>query len=171
MSRTWGHRILTVIAGFGLAGIVATPTPATADGLFVEGGSGIIQSMSTDVVLLRYQKDGMPLFGHDGFYEGIYANWNGGNHAVDIAIARGLRWKLKDEGYFSSSFGAGYIDRETDNLGTHFEFYFRFALGKRTGRYDMSLGYVHISNGKLIFGWRGADNGENFVTFSIGSLF
>jgi len=171
MIRTWGHRILTIIAGFGLAGVVSSPSPATADGLFIEGGPGIIQSMSSSVVLARYQKDGMPLFGYDGFYEGIYAYWNGSNHAVDVAIARGLRWKLKGDGYFSTALGVGYMDRETDNLGTHFEFYIRLALGRRTGRYDLSLGYVHISNGKLILGWHGADNGENFITLSMGGLF
>jgi hypothetical protein len=171
MIKTWRHGILTIIASAGLACIVATPSPAAADGVFVEGGPGIIQSLSTDVVLLRYQKDGKPLFGHDGFYEGIYAYWNGRNHAGDVALARGLRWTLKGDGYFSTALGAGYINRETGNLGTHFEFYIRSALGMRTGRYDVSLGYIHISNGKLFLGWRGPDNGENFVTLSMGGLF
>jgi hypothetical protein len=171
MIRALGNRILTVLACFGLAGVIATPSPAAADGLFIEGGGGIIQSLSTSVVLLRYQKDGMPLFGHDGFYEGICAYWNGTNHAADVAIARGLRWKLKGDGYLSSALGVGYMNRETENLATHFEFYIRFALGRRTGRYDLSLGYIHISNGKLFLGWHGPDNGENFITLSIGGLF
>ncbi len=170
MFRRWGPRIF-VMAFAVLAGLVSAPAQTDADGLFVEGGPGIIQSLSTEVVILRYQKEASPLFGHTGFYEGVYAYWNGEGHAADVALARGLRWTLQKDDYFSAALGAGYIDRETVNLGTHFELYFRLAVGKRTERYDISFGYVHISNGKLIMGWRGADNGENFVTLAIGGLF
>ncbi len=163
--------LVVVLTATGLAGVCGAPAAAVADGVFVEAGPGIIQSMSTDIVLLRYQKEAAPLFGYSGFYEGVYAYWNGKNHAADMALARGLRWDIQKNGYFSTALGAGYINRETGNLGTHFEFYLRFAAGVRTERYDLSIGYIHISNGKLFMGWRGADNGENFVTLAIGGLF
>ncbi len=168
--KMWGLRTL-VFTVAGISGICSAPTDASADGIFVEGGPGIIQSLSTDIVLLRYQKDVAPLFGKSSFYECIYAYWNGGNHAQDISIARGLRWTLEKNRYFSTALGAGYLDRETGNLGTHFEFYIRLAVGVRTDRYDVSLGYIHISNGKFLLGWDGPDNGENFITLSMGGLF
>ncbi len=170
MIRTGEPRIIIVTAAV-ILGVFGAPAAACADGVFVEGGPGIIQSMSTDIVLLRYQKEAPPLFGYSGFYEGVYAYWNGRNHAADVALARGLRWSMQKDGYFSTALGGGYINRETGNLGTHFEFYFRIAAGIRSDRYDISLGYVHISNGKLFMGWRGADNGENFITLAVGGLF
>ncbi len=168
--RMWGLATLTVTIA-GISGICSAPTDASADGIFVEGGPGIMQSLTTGVVLLRYQKDTSPLFEHSSFYEGIYAYWNGENHAQILALARGLRWALQNGGYISTALGAGYMDRETGNLGTHFEFYIRIAIGKRTDQYDISLGYIHISNGKLLLGWEGPDNGENFITISMGGLF
>ncbi len=168
--KIWGLRIL-VWAVAGMAGIWCLPAEASADGIFVEGGPGFMQSMSTNIVLLRYQKDTSPLFGKSSFYEGAYAYWNGNNHAQDVSLARGLRWTFEKDRYFSTALGAGYLDRETGNLGTHFEFYIRFAVGVRTDQYDFSLGYIHISNGKLFLGWKGPDNGENFVTISMGGLF
>ncbi len=168
--KIWVLRIL-VWAVAVMACICSATADASADGIFVEGGPGFIQSLSTSVVLLRYQKDTSPLFGQSSFYEGAYLYWNGRNHAQDASLARGLRWTFEKDRYVSTALGAGYLDRETDNLGTRFEFYIRFAVGVRTDQYDFSLGYIHISNGKLFFGWKGPDNGENFVTLSMGGLF
>jgi hypothetical protein len=44
---------------------------------------------------------------------------------------------------------------------------FRIALGRRAGAFDLSLGYVHYSNGKHFFGWEGPNYGENFATIQV----
>jgi hypothetical protein len=56
----------------------------------------------------------------------------------------------------------------TEHLVTHLQFYFRFAYDWKIGSRDFSLGFTHVSNGKLVFGWDGPNTGENFLTLSIG---
>lgn len=148
------------------------PSPSkSADGLFVETGAGFARSLNTGVILARYQKDTSPLWGYESFYEGIYARWSGENHAEDFALSRGIRLRVAEDAYYSATVGVGHISRITGNLGTPFDFYFRIAYGRKTGRYDISLGVIHISNGKPLFGWSGPDNGENFITLAVGELF
>ncbi len=152
--------------------ILCRPSPSrSADGIFVETGPGFDRSLNTGVVLARYVKDTSPLWGYESFYEGIYARWSGRNHAEDFSVSRGLRWRAGEVAYYSFAMGGGHISRVTGNLGTPFDFYFRFAYGRRTSCYDISLGVIHISNGKPLFGWPGPDNGENFITFAVGGLF
>ncbi len=152
--------------------LLCQPSPSKgADGLFIETGPGFAHSLDTGVVLVRYVKDASPLWGYESFYEGIYARWSGGNHAEDFSIARGVRWRVSENAYYSAAIGGGHISRVTGNLGTLFDFYFRIAYGRRISCYDISLGVIHISNGKPIFQWPGPDNGENFITIAVGELF
>ncbi len=147
------------------------PVHAAENGLFLESGVGYFKSLHTEAVLIRLDRETSPLFGKESFYEGFFAHWNGANHDDYPGIARGLRWRLTGDQYTSFAAGLGHIYRDTENLGMLFEFYFRLAYGIRKEHFDLSLGLIHISDGKPIFGWSGHDNGENFVTFSAGVLF
>ncbi len=98
-------------------------------------------------------------------------HWNGKYHADAVGLAGGIRWDGRDDRYFSAALGGCRISRKTDNLGTPFQFYIRLGAGIRTSRYDVSFGLVHISNGKLLFGWNGPNKSENFITLSVGGLF
>ncbi len=145
--------------------------PAHADGLFLEGGAGLLFSKNTEAVFLRYQKDAGPLFHHESFYDFSFASWNGPNHDDAVAITRGLKWNWKERNYFSFEAGGAYLKRTSDNLGTRLQFAFRFAFGVRAEKFDISIGYNHISNGKFLFGWSGPNNGENFLSLQIGRVF
>jgi hypothetical protein len=144
---------------------------ACANGLFVEAGPGVFSSRDSTYTAIRYQKDTSKLFNTDSFYELSYASWNGLNNNEALSFARGLRWTGTANTYGSADVGIGHINRTTGNLGTPFQFYFRFAYGIKVGAVDFSLGFVHYSNGKLIFGWEGPNNGEDFPTFSVGMTF
>jgi hypothetical protein len=151
--------------------LLISAAPVLADGLFVEAGPGFYYSGDTTVMLVRYQKSASALFGHDSFYEATYASWNGPNHADAFSLARGLQWEFEDNVYVSADMGLGHISRTTGNLGTPFVLAFRFASGKRVGSADFSLGLIHYSNGKFVFGWTGPNNSENFLTCSFGMTF
>jgi hypothetical protein len=110
---------------------------------------------------VRYLKDTSRLFDTDSFYELSYASWNGPNNNNALSFARGLRWTGAANTYGSADVGVGHINRTTGNLGTPFQFYFRFACGTKVGSVDLSLGFVHYSNGKFIFHWQGPNNGED----------
>lgn len=143
---------------------------ASAGNLFVETGPGIMMSRYSVAALARYQRDTSRLFNRESYYEAVFAYWNGDNHANAIGIARGIKLAPQDDRYYSVTFGGCHINRETGNLGTPFQFYIRLAYNIKSDHYDLSLGYIHISNGKLFFGWNGPNNGENFITLSIGLL-
>ncbi len=142
-----------------------------ADTLSLETGQGFHHSGETQALFVRYQKDAPLLFGQKGFYEGSAGAWNGPNRVETAGIARGLRFDWGGTDYFSAQFGLNYITRRTENLGTLFQFASRLAIGRSIGEYDVSLGYVHFSNGKYFFGWDGPNYGENFVTVRIGRKF
>jgi len=142
-----------------------------AAGLFLEAGPGVMTSQDSTYTAVRYQKDTSKLFNTDSFYELCYASWNGSNENNALSFARGLRWPVSANTYASADIGVGHIKRTTHNLGTPFQFYLRFAYDIKVGPVDISLGFVHYSNGKLIFGWSGPNNGEDFPTFSLGMTF
>ena len=144
---------------------------ASANGLFVEAGPGVSSSQGSTYTAVRYQKETSKLFDTDSFYELSYASWNGPNKNNALSFARGLRWTGTANTYGSADIGVGHINRTTGNLGTPFQFYLRFAYGIKAGAFDLSLGFVHYSNGKLIFGWQGPNNGEDFPTISLGITF
>lgn len=147
------------------------PLPVFADGLFVEAGTGLLYSTGTSATLARYQHETSTLFGHESFYEASIASWSGQARDEAIGFARGVRWKYENNVSVSSDIGAAHISRTTEHLGTPLEFYFRFSWEKRMGGAEISVGLIHYSNGKFIFGWSGPNDSENFLTLSLGMVF
>jgi hypothetical protein len=148
------------------------PAAAAAAGLFVEGGEGFYRSHNTEAVLLRYQIKASKLFDRESFYEASYAYWNGSNHDTAFSIARGIRWwERTGHEALSLTAGLGHIDRTTSNLGQPFEFYGRLAYDKPLGMALLSVGLIHYSDAKFLFRWPGPNNGENFLTLSLGMIF
>jgi len=144
-------------------------TSAHADGVFLEGGQGLFQSTDSQAMFLSYQKDSPPIFGVNSFSKVALGSWNGQNRNDAIVLAQGIWWNLSRKSYLCFEPGGAYITKTTHNLGTPLEFAFRSALGIRTGKYDLSVGYRHFSNGKGIFHWTDTPNfGENFITLQIG---
>jgi len=145
--------------------------PASADdSLSYEAGKGFYFSHSANANIFRYRHELDPLFGLSSFFEASYASWNGPDHSDAAALARGIRWGAIDR-YLSFTMGLSYISRTTGNLGQPFEFYLRMAYEKSFGKALFSLGWIHYSDGKFIFGWSGPNNSENFATISLGLLF
>jgi hypothetical protein len=153
----------------GVAIILGFSTSAFADGLFLETGAGVFKSLDSLAVLLRYQIKAPPLFGYPGHYEAVMVYWNGSSSNTGFGLAREIVWsEVKKNHVFSTSFGLMGVTRTTDHLGTYFQFYIRVAYNVVVWDRDVSLGLVHVSNGKSIFGWRGHNDGENFITLSVG---
>ncbi len=144
---------------------------AAADRLSYEAGIGFYFSRSTTAYLLRYQHDTTPLFDLSSYYEASYASWNGPDHAEAIGLARGIRWARTADEHLSLTAGLSHISRTTSNLGQPFEFYGRLAYEKDIGKALFSIGWIHYSDAKFLFGWSGPNNSENFLTFSIGMSF
>jgi len=147
------------------------PAAAAAAGLFVEGGEGFYRSHNTEAVLIRYQLEASKLFDQESFYEASYAYWNGSNHDTALSIARGIRWERTEHDALSLTVGLGHIDRTTSNLGQPFEFYGHLAYDKPLGPALFSVGLIHYSDAKFLFRWPGPNNGENFLTLSLGMNF
>jgi hypothetical protein len=145
--------------------------PASADSLSYEAGVGFYFSSGSTVNLLHYQHEARPLFGYSGYYEAVYASWNGPDNAKAIGLARGIRLATFEDQYLSLTGGLTHINRTTSNLGQPFEFYGRIAYVIQVNKAIFSIGYVHFSDGKFFFGWSGPNNGENFVTLSLGMSF
>ncbi len=144
---------------------------ASADSLSYEAGIGFYFSASTNTYLLRYRHETVPLFGLDSYYEFLYASWNGPDHAEAVGLARGIRLAGTADEYLSLTGGLSRISRTTSNLGQPFEFYGRLAYEKNAGRALFSMGWIHYSDAKFLFGWSGPNNSENFVTLSLGIIF
>ncbi|HEX9112725.1 MAG TPA: acyloxyacyl hydrolase [Nitrospirota bacterium] len=169
------------IAGLALAlffVLLLRPEAAAADGFFVESGPGVMHSRGSVALFLRYQRDAPALFGQAGFYEVSYGSWSGKNRNEAIALARGIELPSGEHGYLSFTAGLGVVRTTTRNLDTPVEFLLRGAYGRRVGRYDISLGFTHFSNGKFFFRrihppwWdRGPNFGENFPTLQLGVTF
>lgn len=139
------------------------------DMLALQSGLGFHHSGHTVPLFLRYQHRA-PIFGIDGYYEAVVGGWNGPNGVGTFGLGRGLRLGF-GEHYFAASAGLSYITDTTANLGTPLELNFHLALGRRFDSIDISIGYVHYSNGKYFFGWEGPNYGENFVTLMAGWWF
>ena len=147
------------------------PSAAHADGLFVEAGWGFNYTRS-ETVFLRYYKDTSPVFGLNSFYDFSLASWNGPSNNHAVTIGRGVLWGWTEEFYSSFEAGGAYLWKTTENLGTRLQLAFRFAFGLKAGKFDISAGYNHFSNGKEIYSWsNGTNRGENFVTLQIGRMF
>jgi hypothetical protein len=146
-------------------------TPAHADGVFLEGGQGLFRSTDSQARFLSYQIDTPPILKLNGFYKVALGFWDGQYRNDVIVLAKGIWWNLPEKTYFSFEPGGAYIRYTTQNLGTHLQFAFRFALGMRTEKIDLSVGYRHFSDGKAIFHWTITPNyGENFITLQLGYL-
>ena len=77
-----------------------------------------------------------------------------------------MRWNISPETYFAGTLGIGVVDRTTEHLGTQGQFTIRLAVGRKFGKYDLSIGENHYSNGKtaLRLNWHGPNDGEDFLT-------
>ena len=124
-------------------------------------------------MFFSYQKDAPVLFKQQGSYEFTIANWTGPNDNTALTAGRALRWNLSSENYFSGTFGIGVVNRTTDHLGTIGEFVIRLAFGHKFGKYDLSIGHTHYSNGKTALGldWEGPNVGEDFLTLRLAREF
>ena len=136
-------------------------------------GHGNIYSAGSNAVFLSYQKDAPTLFNQKSFYDFSLAYWSGENYNTALAVARALRWKLSPEIYFVGTLGIGMVDRTTDHLGTIGQFVVRLAFGRKFGKYDLSIGETHYSNGKTYLGlnWEGPNTGEDFLTLMLAREF
>jgi hypothetical protein len=64
------------------------------NGLFLEAGPGVSQSLKSEAVLVRFQRDSLQIFGHQSFFEGLYMHWDGHNHDDAVGLAGGIRWTV-----------------------------------------------------------------------------
>jgi len=142
-----------------------------ADMLGVEFGAGIRHSDNSEMLRVRYQTDWEPVDRLMSFIDLSATTWNGDDSNDAVSAGLGLRYDLPQDNYLSAAMGLAYVTNETDNLGTHGQLQFRFALGHRVDRWDFSVAYSHYSNAKGIFGWNGPNLGEDFITLQFGYHF
>jgi hypothetical protein len=143
-------------------------TPACADGVSLEGGQGFHHSTNSQAIFLGYQIDSPQLLGLDSYWVASLGAWNGPERNTAVILAKGVSLNLDKKWYISFEPGGACIGRTTNNLGTRLEFAIRTALGIKSEKYDLSVGYKHFSNGKGIFHWTDTPNfGENFITLQI----
>ena len=154
-------------------GLLLCPPLAAADMLAVALGRGNIYSAGSNAVFLSYQKDAPVLFNQKSFYDFSLASWSGDTFNTALTVARTLRWKLSPEAYVAGTLGIGMVDHTTDHLGTLGQFVVRLAIGRKFGKYDLSVGETHYSNGKTALGlnWDGPNTGEDFLTLMLAREF
>ena len=154
-------------------GLLLCPSLTGADMLAIAVGRGNIFSQGSNAVFLSYQKDAPTLFNRKSLYDLSLAHWSGRNYNTALTVARALRWKLSPETYFAGTLGIGMVDRTTDHLGTQGQFVARLAFGRKFGKYDLSIGETHYSNGKtaLRLNWQGPNTGEDFLTVMLAREF
>ena len=152
-----------------IAGLLLFPPPASADTLGVAAGRGNINSQGSSAVFLSYRKDAPKLFQRHSLYDLTFASWGGSRHNSALTLAREVRWKLSRESYIAGSLGLGLVKRATDHLGTDGQFITRLAFGRQFGKYELSIGETHYSNGKtaLHLNWHGPNRGEDFLTLML----
>ncbi len=152
--------------------LVFAPSPAPAGTLSLEAGQGFHQSTHSDSVFLRYQIPAFELLGFDTYYEAMLGAWSGKNNRNEAgALSLGITLPWHTDDWFFGSAGLARISRTTDNLGTLFQFTFHVGYTKKVGAVNLSIGYVHFSNGKYFFGWSGPNYGENFYALQAGLAF
>ncbi len=151
----------------GITIIFAMCSPAFADSLFIEGGTGFAKSWQEAVLGLRFQHDTSRLFGLPSYYEAVYLYWSDSNRAQGLGFARSLVGELTERTSLSGSFGLMAVSHKTEHLGTTLQFYARLGYMVRLDHRHISFDITHISNGKAVFGWDGPNSGENFLTLSV----
>jgi hypothetical protein len=166
--RTWLAPIF-----FLSAGLLLFPLLAAADMLAVSAGRGNIVSQGAYAVFLSYQKDAPKLYNFESLYDLTFGYWSGSTHNSALSLGRVLRWKFSNETYIAGTLGIGVVDRVTDHLGTQGQFMMRLAVGRKFGKYDLSIGENHYSNGKtaLKLGWHGPNTSEYFLTAMLAREF
>ncbi len=153
-----------------LACLLPYSLPAGADMLAITAGHGNLKSHGSKAVFLSYQKDAPRLFDGESLYDLTFGYWDGSSRNSALTVARVVRWPLAPSSYyFAGTLGIGMVERTTDHLGTTGQFTVRLAVGRRFGRYDLSIGESHYSNGKyaLGLGWHGPNTGEDFLTIML----
>ncbi len=157
----------------GLLAMLLCTHLASADMLAVTTGRGNIYSQGSNAVFLSYQKDAPRLFNRESLYDFTFGYWSGSTRNSALTFARVLRWKLSPQSYFAGTLGIGVVDRTTDHLGTQGQFMARLAFGRKFGKYDLSIGESHYSNGKtsLRLNWHGPNTGEDFLTVMLAREF
>jgi len=158
----------TIFLGVGL---LLCPSIAAADMLAVAVGRGNIVSQGSNAAFLSYQKDAPKLFNRESLYDFTLGYWNGSTRNSALSLARVVRWKLSNEYYFAGTLGIGVVDHTTDHLGTTGQFLVRLAFGRSFGKYDLSIGETHYSNGQTVFQWHGPNVGEDFLTLMLAREF
>ena len=156
-----------------LAVLLGAPR-AGADMLAITAGSGNLKSHDSNAVFLSYQKNAPRLFNRESLYDITFGYWSGPAHNSALTVARVVRWPLAwQDYYFAGTLGIGVVERTTDNLGTQGQFTVRLAFGRKFGKYDLSIGESHYSNGKyaLKLGWHGPNTGEDFLTVMLAREF
>lgn len=168
-----GHLPIMLKQSSAIIGLLLCPHLAGADMLAVAVGRGNIYSQGSNAGFLSYQKDAPALFNRQSLYDLSVARWSGRNYNSALTVARVVRWKLSPETYFAGTLGIGVVDRATDHLGTQGQFVARLAFGRKFGKYDLSVGETHYSNGQKIFGlnWHGPNTGEDFLTVMLAREF
>jgi Lipid A 3-O-deacylase (PagL) len=149
---------------WGMLAMLLCMHAADADGLAVTAGRGNLKSQGSYALLFSYLKDAPRLFNRDGYYELSFGYWSGSTYNSVLTLARGMRWKISPGYYFAGTLGIGVIERTTDHLGTQGQFTLRLAVGRKFGKYDLSIGETHYSNGQKVFHWHGPNVGEDFLT-------
>lgn len=155
-----------------LAMLLGAPR-AGADMLAITAGSGNLKSHDTNGLFVSYQKNAPRLFDLESLYDITFAYWSGPTYNSALTVARVVRWKISRDSYFAGTLGIGVVEHTTDRLGTQGQFTVRLAFGRKFGKYDLSIGESHYSNGKyaLKLGWHGPNTGEDFLTLMLGREF
>lgn len=146
---------------------------ACADMLAVSAGRGNIKSQGSYAFFLSYLKNAPRLFNRESTYDLTFGYWSGSTYNTALTLARTVRWKLSPEYYFAGTLGIGVVDHTSDHLGTQGQFTIRLAVGRKFGKYDLSIGERHFSNGKtaLKLNWHGPNDGEDFLTVMLAREF
>ena len=151
--------------------LLLCPLPAGADMLAVTVGRGNFKSQGSNAAFLSYQKDAPKLFNRESLYDFTLGYWNGSTRNSALTLARVVHWKLSSENYFAGTLGIGVVDHTTDHLGTTGQFVVRLAFGRKFGKYDLSIGETHYSNGQTVLQWHGPNVGEDFLTVMLAREF
>lgn len=157
-----------------IAVLLAYPCYAAADLLAVAAGGGNLKTHGSNAVFLSYQKDAPRLFNRESLYDFTFGYWSGPTRNSALTVARVVRWQLAPPNYyFAGMLGIGVVDRTTDHLGTQGQFTVRLAVGRKFGKYDLSIGESHYSNGKYLLrlNWHGPNTGEDFLTIMLAREF
>jgi hypothetical protein len=136
--------------------------------LYVDWGPGISFSYNTEITTVRYRMNTSTVLHEQSFYELLYSSWSGPTKAEAYGLGRGIRVPTTGVGEVSLTTGVTRISRTTSNLGQPYELYGRLGYDAQLGKAFFSLGWMHYSDGKAVFRWSGPNNGENFITLSLG---